>query len=186
MSTDEVFRLLVLCTANQCRSPMAEVMAQEILDDRGVPAEVVSAGLLPGGVMASSGSRRAMRRRGLDLEHHVSHTVDADTVAAADLILTMERRHLASVAELDLSAIERSFTLKELAELTTVVGPRSETASIAEWITAAHRMRIPTTVLSMSEDADVDDPMGGPSRLYRKAAEEIDRLLHRVIESMFP
>jgi protein-tyrosine-phosphatase len=52
-------QILTLCTANQCRSPMAEVLLQRALDQRGVLATVASAGSMRGGVPVSDGSVRA-------------------------------------------------------------------------------------------------------------------------------
>jgi protein-tyrosine phosphatase len=183
---DGVFRLLVVCTANQCRSPMGQVMAAELLDRRGVDAVVASCGVMEGGSPASRGSVRAMSRRGLDLSTHVSQQMDSDTVGAADLILTMERRHIASVAELSIEAVRRTFTLKELADLAVVVGPRPPTTTVGSWIASADRMRRPEAVMTASTEDDVRDPMGGPSRAYRAASAEIDQLLRTVLDAVFP
>ena len=147
---DGVFRLLFVCTANQCRSPMAEVIAADMLASRGVDAAVASCGVMEGGSPASAGAVRAVARRGLDLSGHVSHQLDSHTVDAADLIITMERRHIASVAELSIDAVRRTFTLPELADLAVVVGPRRPGATIATWIREADAMRIPESVMSVS------------------------------------
>lgn len=186
MSTDDVFRLLVVCTANQCRSPMGEALARNLLEQRSVDCEVVSSGVLPGGATASRGAISAMRRRGLDLSAHRSHQLDRDTVEAADLIITMERAHIASVAELSLAAVGRTFTLVELADLASVAGPRADGVAVVDWIAAANRMRHPSAVMAVGEGDDVQDPMGGPSRAYRRAAEQIDALLTSVVDAMFP
>lgn len=183
---DGVFRLMFVCTANQCRSPMAEVLTTDLLDRRGVDAAVVSCGVMEGGVRASAGAVRAMARRGLDLSRHLSHQMDSDTVAVADLIITMERRHIASVAELDIAAVRRTFTLLELADLAVVVGPRRGDRSIGSWIAEADAMRLPESVITANSDSDIADPMGGPSRAYRRTAEQIDELLITVVDALFP
>lgn len=182
---DGVFRLLLMCTANQCRSPMAEVIARHRLDALGVDAEVVSAGALPGGSAAAAGALRAVRRRDLDLRDHLSRQVDAETLDAASLVLTMERRHVVTVAELSLAAVGRTFTLVELASLSGVVGPRRRGQSVSSWIIAANRARAPESVMSHGTDDDVDDPMGGSTRQFRQTAEQIDTLLGTVFDALF-
>lgn len=182
----EPFRLLCMCTANRCRSPMAEAMARRMLAERGVDAEVVSAGVMEGGAPATGGSISAMGRRELDLSEHRSHQLDAETTAAADLILTMERRHLTTVAELDVEAVHRAFPLKELAELAPTVGWRPPGLTVQEWIRRADATRTPGAVLSASTGSDVADPMGGPRRAYRQTADEIEALLEVVISALFP
>ena len=165
---------------------MAEVLAVELLARRDVDAAVVSCGLMEGGVAASAGAVRAMARRGLDLSGHLSHQMDSDTVEVADLIVTMERRHIASVAELSVPAVRRTFKLMELADLAVVVGPRRPGATTRSWISEADAMRMPEAVMTASSDSDIDDPMGGPNRAYRRTADQISELLEIVVGSVFP
>ncbi len=183
---DEVFRLLVVCTANQCRSPMGEAMARHLLEQRSVDCDVVSSGIMPGGVAASRGTVTVMRRRGLDVSAHRSHQLDRNTVEAADLIITMERGHIAAVAELSLAAVARTFTLVELADLASVTGPRADGVGVRDWIAAANRMRHPTSVMAVGAADGVQDPMGGPARAYRRTADQIDALLTTVVDAVFP
>jgi protein-tyrosine phosphatase len=165
---------------------MAEAIAREMLAQRGVDAEVVSAGQLESGIPATSGAIQCMSRRGIDLSTHLSHQLDVDTVRAADLILTMERRHLTSIAALDVAAVPRAFPVKELAELAPIVGRRAPDVSVQEWVRRAHAMRAPGSVLAATTDDDVADPMGGPGRAYRRTADELDELLRRIFDSLFP
>ena len=181
-----VFRLLCMCTANQCRSPMAEALAEHQLLERGVDSVVVSSGMLEGGKPATSGSVNAIRNRGFDISMHQSQQIDSDTVGAADLILTMERRHLTAIAELDVDAVQKAFPLKELAELAPIVGWRPPDLSVRDWIRQANALRTPGAVLSRETQFDVADPMGGSKRNYAKAAEEINGLLETVFRFLFP
>lgn len=184
--TDGTFRLLVMCTANQCRSPMAAVIAEAHLHRKGVDAVVASCGVMDGGVPATSGAIRAVRRKGLDLSEHISHQLDLETLEAADLTVVMERQHLTGVAELSLRALDRSFTLGELSELVQVVGPRTQDTPVGAWIAQINAMRHPTTVLSHSTEGNVEDPMGGPGRAYRSTVDELERLLVPVLDAIFP
>ena len=181
-----VFRLLIMCSANQCRSPMAEVLAVDLLAHHGVDAEVVSCGSMEGGVRASAGAIRAMTRRGLDLSTHLSNQVDAETIEAADLIIVMERRHIGTVAAVSVTSVDRTFTLTELADLATVVGLRRPEVPVEKWIASANAMRHPSAVLAMDTEGDIEDPMGGPTRAYRRTAETIALLLDAIVARMYP
>lgn len=86
--------VLLVCTANLCRSPMATVMLKQKLQQiPGVAGwRVESAGTWaeenkPAIYMA----RNAMAARGLDLESHRSRMVTRDLLRQFNLILTMER-----------------------------------------------------------------------------------------------
>lgn len=89
--------VLFVCSANQCRSPLAEVLLRQALDGA-APHEswrVESAGTwaVPG-LPATEYSRQEARRRGLDLSHHRSQPASCDLLAQFDLVLAMEREHL--------------------------------------------------------------------------------------------
>lgn len=89
-------KVLLVCSGNTCRSPMAEAMLKHEWQaaGHGWDLEVTSAGTgaMPG-CAASPHALSAMRSRGLDLSAHRSRSVDEQTLAGVDLILTMTRRH---------------------------------------------------------------------------------------------
>jgi protein-tyrosine phosphatase len=88
--------VLIVCTANICRSPMAEVLLREKLAARRDAAEwrVESAGTwAANGIPASANGATVMRERGLDLTSHQSQQVSEELMAAADVVLTMTGGH---------------------------------------------------------------------------------------------
>src|SRR5712664_567262 len=84
-----VTNILVLCTANTCRSPMAQALLTRRLAGRGVAVSVRSAGMLGDGEQPPPEAVRAMAGHGLDTESHRSHQVAAIDLAHADLVLAM-------------------------------------------------------------------------------------------------
>lgn len=88
--------ILVVCTGNVCRTPMAvgllkSRLAEQGLDDR---YQVHSAGVHAlDGEGASEYSVVAMAERSIDITDHVAHTITAEDVARSDLILVMSREH---------------------------------------------------------------------------------------------
>jgi protein-tyrosine-phosphatase len=95
------FRVLLVCTGNTCRSPLAEAALRDALgEDRG-RVEVRSAGTSAmEGEPASEGSRRVAEADGFDLSSHRSHRLTREDVRDADLVLVMERHHRAAVEAL--------------------------------------------------------------------------------------
>ena len=88
--------ILFICTANQCRSPMAQAMfaAKVAALNQGENWNIGSAGTAAAeGIMATPFARRVMAERGLNLESHRSRVVTASLLESADLILTMTRNH---------------------------------------------------------------------------------------------
>jgi protein-tyrosine phosphatase len=178
--------ILLLCTANQCRSPMAEVLLRSTLADRGVEATVSSAGLFRGGVPASPGSVRAMARRGLDLDAHRSRTVTAELLDGADLVVGMARLHVKEAVLAVPDVWPRAFTLKELVRRGAAAGPRPAGEPVADWLARLHEGRRRADLIGDDPADDVADPIGGPDDLYLRTADELELLVRRLADLAFP
>lgn len=93
------YNILFVCTGNTCRSPLAEIIAQRALSDRGWNhVRVESAGTSASWDMpASEGSVRAAARIGLELEGHRSQPLTPELIEGADMILGMTENHVLTV-----------------------------------------------------------------------------------------
>jgi protein-tyrosine phosphatase len=147
---------------------------------------VTSAGLLRDGEPASAHGVRTLAERGIDIEQHRSRQITADMVADADLVLTMERRHLREAVVLMPSSFPTAFTLKELARRVGVIGPRRANETVEVWLHRASAGRRPADLMGEAPDDEVEDPIGRSKREYEKTADEIDALLGAVVAAMFP
>jgi len=93
--------IIAVCTANICRSPMAEALLRHALRAEPEPlrsCKVISAGVAaqPGSKM-SENSRAALAKVGLRIEEHRSRLLDSELAARADLILCMTESHRAFI-----------------------------------------------------------------------------------------
>jgi protein-tyrosine phosphatase len=92
--------ILIVCTANQCRSPMAMALLRKRLGDLKLEEvwDVDSAGTWGfDGVPATDNAIQTMQERGLDLGDHRSRKVTEEMLSSYDLILTMENFHKEAV-----------------------------------------------------------------------------------------
>jgi protein-tyrosine phosphatase len=187
----EPFRLLFVCTANRCRSPMAEYLARQSLARRQIDAEVVSSGRLGGSFEASPGAVAALAKRGIDLRGHTSAPTDPDTLDHAHLVLVMERAHLADVYQTKPGAVSRSFTLGEFPTLLKAVAAQPADADAAPTQRAQHRIalahdaRDPARILVDDDSADIADPMGRWNLHYRRTAKQLEHLIEATLDGLF-
>jgi protein-tyrosine phosphatase len=95
-------RILMVCTGNICRSPIAEVLlAARLGQGRAVESAGIHALV---GWPADAVARELMAERGLDLAPHRARQLTAAMVRSADLILVMEEGQRREVEALDPSA----------------------------------------------------------------------------------
>ena len=189
----EPFRLVFVCTANRCRSPMAEHLARRSLEKRHIPAEVCSVGRLTGGLGATPGAAEAMARSKLNLSNHVSAQLSPQVLADAHLVLVMERGHLSDVYQTLPDAIDHAFTLGEFPSLLRTIKGDPSLKPIASPLEGARRRialankgRDPVRILIDDESSDIADPMGRWAWHYRRTAKQLDHLIDASLDGLFP
>ncbi len=87
--------IIVVCTANICRSPVVEAVLRDRLAAKGLPDwRVQSAGTwAQNGQAASRYSREILAERGLDISGHTSQVITKELLQGADLVLCLETGH---------------------------------------------------------------------------------------------
>lgn len=105
MSLESRLRILLVCTGNTCRSPLAAAaLGRELEADR-ERVEIGSAGTAAmDGSPASAESAAIAARDGLDLEAHRARQLTPELARGADLLIVMERSHRAAVERLGIAA----------------------------------------------------------------------------------
>jgi protein-tyrosine phosphatase len=137
--------ILVVCTGNTCRSPMAEgLLKHKLADHIGCSVdeldrhgfEVRSAGTFAGeGAPATPEAVRAMADRGIDISDHQSSPVHPEVLESAAIVLAMTRSHQQ--------------------QLEAVMPDSSSRCHL------------------VCGDEDVPDPIGGTSEVYSACLEQI-------------
>lgn len=110
--------ILVVCTANICRSPVVEALLRVKLTAAGLNDWTVSsAGTWASeGNLASQHSVTLMTNRQLDIQPHRSQPVTASLMAQTDLILCMETGHVRMLKRAYPEHKEKIFTLRQMVQ----------------------------------------------------------------------
>ncbi|CDY75872.1 Low molecular weight protein-tyrosine-phosphatase Wzb [Caballeronia glathei] len=95
--------VLIVCHANVCRSPAAEMLFRAHLHERGAtPIEFQSAGLYAmEGDDIDPTMYRLLAEQGVDPSGHRARRLDRRMARAADLILVPERKQITAIARLE-------------------------------------------------------------------------------------
>ena len=181
-----LIEILMLCTGNTCRSPMAAALLARRLDEAGVKAAVSSAGLLFDGKPATDHGQAVMADRGLDTSGHVSRRLRPDLVTEVDLVIGMARRHVREAVALAPAVMGRAFTLKEIVRRGEERGGRAPDEPLEDWLARLVAGRRPAELLGDADADDVADPIGGPRRSYERTAAELEDLTARLARLLGP
>jgi protein-tyrosine phosphatase len=174
--------IVVLCTANVCRSPMAAALLARRLAALGVTVPVRSAGMLRRGDPPRPEVVSIMAVYGIAIASHRSRIACIADLADAALVLAMTREHLRYAVVTEPGAWPRTFTLRELVRRGTQIGPRRPGEPLSGWLARAHAGRDRASLLGDRAEDDVPDPAGGPPRAFADTASLLDRLVADMVE----
>ena len=173
--------ILVVCTANRARSPMAELMLAATFAHDRTDVEVRSAGTrAEEGEHVTRHTLQLLEGRGIEAAAFRSQPLTAELVAWADVVLCAERAHRADVVRLVPRAHRKTFTLAQSARLLAVADvPRGASAAqLADALASARG------VVPQSTDDDIADPAGGTTTDYERAADRIAAAVRALGEAL--
>ncbi len=148
------FNILIVCTGNICRSPMAEVLLLDMLPKnlKGKIA-VSSAGTNAlDGNHATHEAIKVMKSYNIDLSRHEARLLNDRMMKDADWVLVMERIHLMSIGNIYPEDKDKAILLRSF--------------------------------INRKKRLDVPDPYGAPLKVYQDCAMLIKDCLENVVVSL--
>jgi protein-tyrosine phosphatase len=184
-------QVLLVCTGNICRTPMAEGLLRSALEERmgGGAPRVSSAGTIArDGAPAVPEAVDAAAELGVDISSHSAHRLRAEDIQDAALIVGMAAEHAEAVQALVPDAEARTFTLKEVVRLVEAVGsrpadPAHSDGRLRDAVADAHRRR--ANVARTPGEDDIMDPLGLSLHAYRTVASELEDLCQRLVGGLY-
>ena len=174
--------VLVLCTANRCRSIMTAAFLRRRLAEAGQDAWVRSAGIAATAQIPPREVVSVMAAYGFDVGRRSAQQVNLSDLDEADLILTMAREHVRHAVVAAPGCWDRAFTLKEIVRRGQSAGGRMPGESFSGWIERMHNGRNRRDLLGDCVADDVADPIGAPERAYLSTAAELDGLVSQLAQ----
>jgi protein-tyrosine phosphatase len=179
--------LLVVCTANQARSPVAEMLfRREAEARRGDQHGLV---IRSAGLHAKPGARllaamvAAMDKRGLTFDDHRSRAVNVDELDASRLVITMTEEHRREVNRMLPAMVGRTYTLCEVDRLVSSELWQSTWDGADDAMERLQRLR--PLVPKAPQAEDIADPAGHSVDLAVHILDEIVDRVTRVSHHLF-
>ncbi len=181
------FRVLMVCTANHCRSPIAQQLLHHDSLAKFGPAgawQVDSAGTdVRAPWPMHDHARTVLSERIAEVGPHHSTDLIAEAVQNADLVLTAARQHRGVVVTMVPAAIGRTFTILQFARLCDQVAPitGSDSGDLGrELVVQAKLARSALQPVPVEQD-DLPDPMGRGLADFRLCADRLQEAVDSIL-----
>jgi glycine hydroxymethyltransferase len=144
-------KILFVCTANMCRSVMAEALLKHFLSSRTNAFVVGSAGVdVINNLKPDKTTQQLCLDHGLDVSSHRSRQLTKEMIDQSDVVLCLAQEHLQSILSAYPRFQTKVFLLKQFLRSLPV------------------------------EDPSVRDPIGRPLDHYERCYDEIDEEVKRI------
>ena len=178
------YRLLVVCTANQCRSPLGEHLWGRHLRAEGILATMRSAGTAAvDASTATTAAIAAASELGIDLRTHRAQRI-GPWIDLADVIVTATNAQLREVVALDRRLWPRTFTVADLVQRGEAE-PRQREIGLSVWLDQIGSTRQRIDFMGDGVHGEIFDPTGGSLRQHLDTAAQLDLLLRRLTSAAF-
>jgi protein-tyrosine phosphatase len=177
---------LVVCTANVCRSPVAERLLQRHLGAVISDFTVSSAGTHGGRNVVHPDTTAAALTAGVDLSDHRSRRVTRRLldVEGNDLVIALAREHVYHLIATDEAVWPHTFTFVEIVRRSEELAARGATFDGFDgWVAALSGGRRSSDLLPGRSSDDIADPYGRSQRHQRRMVRQVEELSVRLADA---
>jgi protein-tyrosine phosphatase len=184
------FRVLFVCTANHCRSPIAEqLLAFEVAKRFGATDawQVESAGTdTPGPWPLHEFAAAVLAERIPRVADHHSIELGTAAIKRSDLVLTATRRHRGIVVSSVPAAVGRTFTILQFARLCEAVSAFTGTdpGDLGRQLVIEAKLARSALQPVAGDLDDLPDPMGRGLGEFRSCADRLQDAIHRILRPL--
>ena len=164
-------RVLLVCTANVCRSPLAAGLLAFHADKMGAPIRVASASIDRETRDLHPSVSRILEQRGVELVRTTSRPLSDELVDQVDFVLVMTVDHAMSVVGRFADARPKVFLLDHFGQ---VVQPQPRTHGFEHWLHGLYAQ--PRDYSANDQYWEVPDPIGQPEAAFEELAELLDEV----------
>ena len=180
-------RILLVCTGNICRSPLAEQLLRARFQALGLQAEVRSAGTraMVASPMTDEAAALALKYGAHSIDHSARQLTE-QLVADADLILTATRDHRREVVTLLPKATRYTFTLNQFARLVSAAEAEPSASAFSAFVASIAATRGLHPSPNPPTLDDIDDPYRQSAAVYSRVAAIIDDSVTTIAAALAP
>jgi protein-tyrosine-phosphatase len=150
-----VKNILFVCTANVCRSPMAEAIFNALTEEKGLPWRAASAGVAAlEGEDITPNARSALEEVGIYPDGHRARQVSEAMLEEAEIVLVMSPGHVRALRQ------------------------HSESLSADEVYT------LPEYATGISSEEGIPDPYGHTMVAFRASVRQLHSYIDKVVERL--
>jgi protein-tyrosine phosphatase len=190
------FTILVVCTGNICRSPVAERLLRAQGEALGLPIAVHSAGTqsMVGHGMTPEAAHLA-QHYGADSVNHSSKQLTEQQITTADLILTATREHRSKVVSMHPRAARYTYTLNQFARLAPAAVESLSQVELVETKRPDLATQLRSLVAEITttrgfsppplhpDDDDIEDPYRQSAEVYARVGTVLNTTVTQITEA---
>lgn len=174
-------RILVVCTGNICRSPVAEALLSNGLADRDLTVRSAGTEAMLGYPPVPEAKDFIDAVLG-GFAFHLGEQLDKQLIERADLVLTMTEEHRTFTVQLVPRAVRRTFTMLEFARMVRSLdraGPFEDLPALVRACAPLRRQHA-----TPGAPSDIPDPIGRPSAAYAHSFSLVAQACSHIVDSL--